>query len=491
MHVDSIHPSKSNPRKTFDEDELEELKESIEEHGVLQPLVVRPHPDDDSEYELVCGERRLRAAKMAGHEQVPVNLREDLEDDEVLELQLSENNQRQDVHPLEEADAMQVLVDKHGRDGTDIADKLGRPPGYVYRRLRLTDLIDELRTLLEQGRIGIGSAEALGSLPEDFQQELVENGLHPDATDWDDEPVSWPKRKVEGKIHKHSRRIEKAPWELGAEYGDIRPCNGCPRRSGEQVALVEGCGADDRCLDEDCWEEKLQAYRAVRREELQDEEGVELLTGEEAEKCRGSSWWSQKTYSKVDESCWRDDQSRACGDIVSENATIFVVFEKDRGRLEEKRLVKVEDVARGLEEDGQEDAAARLRPGSTTSNDGPSKRELNRRKRERMARVVEQIEDGGDEEWWPIIARAAVTGANANPLAEVRKRRELGRPEEGARKARNKAAVMAEVDDADLDELRGLVAELLLTPIRSYYGESLWDELLEELGLAEEGGDDE
>jgi ParB family chromosome partitioning protein len=143
--VDRIDPNPQQPRLAFDEATLLELSASIKEHGVLQPILVRPL--DDRRYELIAGERRWRASKLAGLTTIPA-LIEDIDDDTALEIAIIENLQREDISPLDEAAMFDRMVHEHGYSIRKLADKLGEDKGYLENRLRLADAPAEVRELV-------------------------------------------------------------------------------------------------------------------------------------------------------------------------------------------------------------------------------------------------------------------------------------------------------------------------------------------------------
>jgi len=147
--IDRIEANPENPRLLFEETALEELAASIREHGVLQPILVRPMNREAShdQYQLVAGERRWRAARIAGLETIPA-LVEDLDDDAALEIAVIENLQREDLSPLEEATMYDRMVKDHGYSIRKLAQKLGKDKGYLENRLRLADAPEEIRALV-------------------------------------------------------------------------------------------------------------------------------------------------------------------------------------------------------------------------------------------------------------------------------------------------------------------------------------------------------
>ncbi|MEY2495453.1 MAG: ParB family transcriptional regulator, chromosome partitioning protein [Verrucomicrobiota bacterium] len=169
VNLASIVPSPLQPRKDFARDALAELVESIRQHGIIQPLVVR---DVAGRHELIAGERRWRAAQEAGLMQVPVITRI-ATDLEVLELSLIENLQRADLNPIEEAQAYARLAGEFGMRQEDIAQKVGRSRAAVANSMRLLDLHQQLQAWLTQGLISVGHAKVLLALKEPEEQLAV------------------------------------------------------------------------------------------------------------------------------------------------------------------------------------------------------------------------------------------------------------------------------------------------------------------------------
>lgn len=159
-----IEPNREQPRKQFDEEALAELSDSIAQHGVLQPLLVRPMPDGG--YQLVAGERRWRASRMAGLTEVPVVIR-DLTDAQVAELALVENLQRENLNPLEEANGYKELSDKFGYTQEKISEIVGKSRPSIANALRLLNLPSDVQEMVSNGSLSMGHARAILSLPDD------------------------------------------------------------------------------------------------------------------------------------------------------------------------------------------------------------------------------------------------------------------------------------------------------------------------------------
>lgn len=169
LSLNEIEPNKDQPRKTFDEKALAELADSIAQHGVIQPLLVRPMPDGS--YQLVAGERRWRAARRAGLSEVPVVIRE-MSDSEMMELALIENLQREDLNPIEEAEGLQQLIDTYGLTQETAAARVGRSRPAIANALRLLSLPAPILKLTREGKISAGHARALLSLGD--EEKMVE-----------------------------------------------------------------------------------------------------------------------------------------------------------------------------------------------------------------------------------------------------------------------------------------------------------------------------
>lgn len=180
LKISEIEPNRSQPRKEFDEKALSELAESISKHGLLQPLLVRPLPLGG--YQIVAGERRYRACRMAGITEVPVIIRE-LGDTETMEIALIENLQREDLTPIEEALGYQVLIDEHGFSQEEVAQSVGKSRPAITNALRLLKLPQSILDLVSDGKISAGHARALLTLEDEkLMQELLEEIIKKDLS---------------------------------------------------------------------------------------------------------------------------------------------------------------------------------------------------------------------------------------------------------------------------------------------------------------------
>lgn len=179
LSLGEIEPNRDQPRKHFEATALSDLADSIRQHGVLQPLVVRPMPNGS--YQLVAGERRWRAARMAGVNQVPVIIRE-LTDKEAMEITLIENLQREDLNPMEEAAGYRELMEKFNLTQEQASQRVGKSRPVIANALRLLTLPLAVRQMVQEGRLSAGHARCLSALEDEEEivtaaNEMIEKGL--------------------------------------------------------------------------------------------------------------------------------------------------------------------------------------------------------------------------------------------------------------------------------------------------------------------------
>jgi ParB family chromosome partitioning protein len=176
--IEFVEPNPRNPRRSFGEADLTDLAQSIREHGVVQPVVVRPSPQGGGRYEIIAGERRWRAAQRAGLTDIPVIVRE-VNDRTALELAIIENVQRTDLNPIEEATGYQQLIDEHSYTQADLGQVIGKSRSHVANTLRLLRLPDDVRSLLVDGALSAGHARTLVTSqdPAGLARRIVDEGL--------------------------------------------------------------------------------------------------------------------------------------------------------------------------------------------------------------------------------------------------------------------------------------------------------------------------
>lgn len=277
IDIGEVKPSPMNPRKTFDKESLQELSDNIKRMGLLQPITVRPidpliNKDGTTcNYEIVCGERRYRAVKMAGAKTIAAVVRE-MSDEEAFDAMITENLQRKDVDPIEEAFAFSILKEK-GKSAEEIALRFGKSQRYIVDRIKLDGLIPELKKKVSDGEMDLGAAIHISKLKEDEQRIFLRdygrlNGVR--------------KSHAEGFTNRLFKLIEKAIWHGNFEGSCKTTCAKCRMNSANVGCLFyEMEDEDPRCTARDRYARKSMdwMYHVIDAEA-----GVLVRQGEKLEK---------------------------------------------------------------------------------------------------------------------------------------------------------------------------------------------------------------
>lgn len=278
LPLSALYESPNNPRKRFDPAAMQELTASVKAQGVRVPLTVRHNPKTGAAYEIIAGHRRFRAASAASLLEVPV-LVHVLSDREALEIMTIDNLQREDVHPLEEADGFQAMLDFQTEGAPvhtveSLAKTLGKSIGYIYQRLKYRDLVPQAREAFANAEVSAGHAILIARLPRPVDQKQ--------ALEW----------SVEGEYSVHGlaeainsqiyHKIKSAPFPV--EKADLTlagSCMVCPSRTGSNPELHSGT-KDDSCTNPSCWETKCKAFVVLKVTQLENKkaEPVVKLTEE-------------------------------------------------------------------------------------------------------------------------------------------------------------------------------------------------------------------
>ncbi len=221
LPINEIEPNRDQPRKTFDEEALGELSKSIADHGVIQPLLVRPMTDGS--YQLIAGERRWRASRMAGLTEVPVVIRE-MSDSEAMELALVENLQREDLNPIEEARGFQLLMETYALTQEQAASRVGKSRPAVANAMRLLLLPDDVLQMVETGVLSAGHARALLGLAQSddmvaLAKQIVEKGLSVRETERLVKTATQDKPKREKRVKKRDVFFDEAELAFSEALG--------------------------------------------------------------------------------------------------------------------------------------------------------------------------------------------------------------------------------------------------------------------------------
>ena len=267
LPISQLHPSPTNPRRTFPEEKMAEMAASIQRHGVLQPILVRPWPETPgyreisttARFEIIAGERRYRASVLADQPNIPALVR-DLTDNEVLEIQIIENLQREEVHPLEEAEGYQVLMLRTGCTADELAGKVGKSKAYIYARLKLCAITGRAREAFVAGELSASVALLVARIPvpgiqEKAAKEVLE-GLYGRG------PMS-AREAAEHLQQRYMLRLAEAPFPRGdaSLVEDAPTCHKCPKRTGNARELFPDVKSGDVCTDPDCFAAKRSAHK--------------------------------------------------------------------------------------------------------------------------------------------------------------------------------------------------------------------------------------
>src|SRR5436190_22345328 len=262
LPLTALTESASNPRKRFDENSLSELAASFKTQGVLAPLLVREL--EESNYEVIAGARRLRAAKLAQLDNVPVRIVK-LTDAEAIEAQCVENLQREDIHPLEEALGFKSLLELgEPYNIAHISARAGKSEAYIYGRLRLADLIPPVAEAFLKNKITIGHALLIAKLPASQQQEAFGAAFRSMWTSEGNTQTLIPVRELAAWIESNILlQLASVPFDKQDEtlVPAAGSCANCPKRTGFNKLLFADIRKDS-CTDPQCFKQKLDSHIA-------------------------------------------------------------------------------------------------------------------------------------------------------------------------------------------------------------------------------------
>ena len=256
LDITTVHPSADNHRKTFNDASLRELAESIREVGVLQAIAVRPHTAGG--YEIIYGERRYRASLLAGAKTIKATIYNNITDDEAEDMSLSENLQREEVRPTEEAKAFKRLLEKGRYDMYSLVSRFGRSEKYIYTRLKLNELYQPIGELLDNETITISVAEEISTYEPNIQKDVYEKHLKEDSRDnWAGYTLKLFKKYFE----------EYYTTDLEQYKFDKTECKACVHNAANYNLFAEhnGCG---HCTNRKCLDTKNAAFVAKETEKL-------------------------------------------------------------------------------------------------------------------------------------------------------------------------------------------------------------------------------
>lgn len=258
LDMATVFPNTYNPRKTFDKTSMQELADSIREVGILHAIAVRPRKEGTG-YEIIYGERRYRASLLIGAKTIKAVVHSTITDEEAEDMSITENLQRKEVRPTEEAAAFKQLLDKGRYDMYSLVSRFGRSEKYIYTRLKLTELYQPIAELLDKEVLSIAVAEEISTYEASIQKDIYENHLKEDCKgdDW-----------TGYNFNLFKKHFEKAyTTDLEQYKFDKTDCKACSHNAANYNLFAErnGCG---HCTDRKCLEAKNTAYVAQEAEKL-------------------------------------------------------------------------------------------------------------------------------------------------------------------------------------------------------------------------------
>ena len=339
--------SPTNPRKHFDAAKLEELSRSIKEVGVLEPLIVRAHKNGDgTAFQVVCGARRYRASKLAGLAEVPATIRE-FTDDQVRLIQLAENGAREDLSPLDEAEAYAALA-ADGLDAQAIAKTLGKKTRDVARRLPLAKLPKSARDALASGLLPVGHAEYLARIPDaKLQEEALERFLY-DANEYGDGkplyaavPLAIAKRIVEEEFMTSLSVAMFDPED--ATLSPLGACSKCPHLAGNNRDLFGDVKAKAVCTNPKDFRLKVENHLGKLRDS-----GYTVLSEKEANRAFPFSGSDAvgNDFVDLERMCMDDPKRRTFEELLGRGEKLKMIFALKDGRV--RKLYSAKDIRAAL-----------------------------------------------------------------------------------------------------------------------------------------------
>ena len=368
-------PAQIERRKGFSQEKLQELADSIKSEGLLQPIVVRPASNidvidaettgrwypahrngigrhnkigtgfdskeeaedaatklrDEAGFEVVAGERRVRASKIVGKEEILASVR-DLSDQQVAKIQLIENLQREDVHPLAEAEGYEELLKKHGYSVDQIAAETGKSKAYIYARVKLLALDPSSRKFFQENKLSASTALLIARIPvASLQRQAAAEIVNPRHG----EPMSY-RDALDYIQHEYMLRLEEAPFPTDRDglVRNVGPCGSCPKRTGNQPQLFEDIKGADVCTDPTCFKAKREAWSKQQLAEAK-EKGTPVITGKRAAQIKPHehSGHLAEGYTRLDEKCWEDPKHRTYKQILGKEAKPTLLQAPKTGEL--------------------------------------------------------------------------------------------------------------------------------------------------------------
>ena len=458
--IEKIVPSKTNPRKNFDDAQMKELEGSIQEKGIISPILVRALGD---KFEIVAGERRFRAAKAIGLKEIPAIVRE-LTDSDAMELQVIENLQRADLHPLEEAGGYKGLMDRHGYSADDIAAKGGKSKAYIYTRLKLLALCAPAKKYFLEGVLTPSVALLLARIP---NVELQKQAFQDLCGEGEIPSYSVALDLIE---RNYMTRLENAPFNTKdtALLPKAGACTNCPKRTGNQQELFADIKRADICTDVICFQKKKEAAWVLTAKAAK-EKGMSVIEGAEADKlCPYGHVEQSSGYIDFNAQCYDDPKGRTWKQILKTCAPPVTLLRNKREEVHE--IVRKTELIEALKKSGvelkKEASDDKMREGMAKQRQQAKLKQAVSFKAVEVA--VKKLESYDFKDFSALIMPLVFRNANYEALWTVAKRRGLVQK----RNDDSKAKLQKEIANLSEAQRKGLIVELLVSGDRwsSYCG---------------------
>lgn len=482
INVNTIVPSKLNPRKSFSQDSLKEMAASIKKNGVLEPVLVRPFESKslNGKYELIAGERRWRAAQLAGLDQMPVIVKQ-LNDREVMEIQIIENLQREDLTPLEEAFGFKELAAQRGYTVEQLAEKIGKSKSYIYGIIKLCDLPRLAEKALADGKLSRSAAELIARIPnEELRTKAAVALLQPRFGS----PVTLYREVKEHIEQNYMVELKRAPFPLNDEtLTAAGTCRACPKMTGNNRDAYPN-GRADVCTDPGCYATKLAAFK-VKKIKLAEQEGMKVLSDEECKKLfpYGNGLIYSAAYVDLEDQCTFDQKNRSYKQLVGTDLKGELVLAFDpTGKLHQ--LIPKDSALKFL----KEKMGIRVEhSGHYIVSEKEKKRKDEQRFKERVAKaslnrvidvLVSKIEGrswGNDAKGlavWRVVTKAIVRRTWNDAQRQIASRRNL-KNSKGDPPGDVRLALEKHIDQLPANKLSALLAEAVVFETWYSYGKKI------------------
>jgi len=373
LPLEQLRPStteaQTQRRKYFDKIKLDELVESVAARGIVQPIVVRKVNGEKAAgvtvpgyYEIVAGERRFLASQLAKRETIPAVVLE-LTDEEVIEVQLIENLQREDVHPMQEAEGYHELVETHGHSVDELPGKLGKSRSYVYARIKLLALCAAAREAFYKGDLNPSTALLIARIPGDDQQERALKQITEKR--WDGDGLRMSYREAQRYVHDtFMLKLSTAPFprDDATLVPSAGACGPCPMRSGNARELFGDVTSADVCTNPTCFKAKKAAH--VKRElDKAKADGTEVIRGNAAKRILPDSRYTmyaygsdgahkqlRNGYARPSDKCLDDPKKRTYAELAGKDAPKVLLQNPETGRVE--KVFKLDDIRDRMKDKG-------------------------------------------------------------------------------------------------------------------------------------------